>query len=110
MSENTPETVRGPVRRNSRRTLLWTGGALAIALVATGIIVPQVVHAQHVDEYSALVHERDTALADRAEAQATRDAAIGLALAQQNETRALAARMAELGQTPAPILAGLRRW
>lgn len=104
MSESTQQTVEKSTRRGPRRTLAWAGGALVIVLVAAGIAVPQIVHAQHVEEYSALVHERDTAVVDRAEAQATLDGAMGLALAQQGETRALAARMTALGQTPAPIL------
>ncbi|MFB8387777.1 hypothetical protein ACFC3F_11625 [Microbacterium sp. NPDC055910] len=104
MSENTASPTAEPVRKRSKRTLAWVGGGLALVLVAAGIAVPQIVHAQRVDEYSALVHERDTALADKAEAESHLEAAIALRLAQEGEARSLGSRMVDLGQTPAPIL------
>ncbi|APZ35577.1 hypothetical protein BOH66_16075 [Microbacterium aurum] len=107
MSEDTGDTppVDGHGQKRGRRRLSWIGGGVALVLVAGGIVaVPQIVHAQRVSEYAELVSLRDTAFADRAQAEATLEAAMALTLAQQSETGVLAQRLADLGQTPEPIL------
>lgn len=100
-----PQSTPGGSPPRTRRTLAWVGGAVAAVLVLTaGLAVPMVAHAQRVQAYTELVAQGDAVLADRAESEATLDAAIALAVAQRAEALSLADRVIELGEATEPIL------
>lgn len=107
MSETTstePDSAARPNRRSTRR-VAWIGGGLALVLVAAGLVVPQIVHAQRVSDYTALVAQRDDALHEKASAETRLQAASALRHAQETELSVLAQRLVAVGQAPEPILA-----
>lgn len=106
MSETVPSTSPSDVARPKRRgrTLAWVGGGAALTIAVAGFVVPQVVHAQRVSEYTELVAQRDDALVEQATAEVTLDAAAALTIAQQGELEKLGQRLSAVGTTTEPIL------
>lgn len=106
------EVATAPEPRPRRRKALMIsaiGGGLIAALVITAaVVVPRIVQTQRVQEYTALATELQQTFDVRAVAETTLEAAIALTVAQYEEARGLAERIAELGDTPEPILTAER--
>lgn len=85
------------------------GGGLVAALVVTAaVVLPRVMQSQRVEECTALVAELQQAFDARAVAATTLEAALALTVAQHEEARGLAERVAALGDAPEPILSAER--
>ena len=94
-----------PKSRVTRRKAVPIAALSVVALgVTAGFVVPNVIHSQRIAEYHELVGVMNSALNERAEADATLQAAAALTHARHSEALSLAEAVATLGDVKEPVL------
>lgn len=97
------KTVAKP-RKRGRVILIVAASVVVVLGVTAGIVVPQILHAQRVEEYAVLTDQLRAVMDERAEVETTLRAATALSYARHSEVLSAANAVETLGDSKEPML------